>query len=478
MRTQLSLVLVSSIVSLGCGNKAAPKPEKEAPPPAVTSAAPTASAASAIAPAVKTIPRLLAEKIKPKEGKPGRLYPIEGAIMVDDGQRVGRLVGDDVEWIGSIPKDSPGLGQNELTDVLGRWPDLVAAVYRSGNPRASQPTYHPLSGKAGSHRVGPGGNGMIYGVARIGDSIILAGHDYIDGHLMLTVQGRPVARIRQKEVPAGCKLPQERRLWKMDDAAVPATAIGSTRAGTLVTLGSFCGDGPTAAEVWDKDGKSRIIKLDQWWKKLPYGTKVLTGSGDELFVYSGPFLPMLRYHDGEFEALPLLDRPVRAVLVSPSGKLHASDGSFIHRYEGGKWTPVAALPDVGDQSSLALDENGTFWGYGAAKLREGEGVPLPAPCEKPIVYMYESAYVNNAQVNFTYPTTQKALSSFPEVASIALLEYGQSYDKHLAVEVESRAQGEAVIAHVLTTMPDERPKLFCYTPESPRRIPITVKAKP
>jgi len=214
------------------------------------------------------------------------------------------------------------------------------------------------------------------------------------------------------------------------------------------------------------------VDLGRWWKKLNDGAKLLRGSGDELFAWNGPWMPVLRYHGGDFEALPFLDAPIRDIFTAPDGKLYASDGEVIFRLEEGKWTAVAMLPERRNSSDLAMDEQGTFWDDYATRFREGPGVPIPAACDKPFVYMYASAYVNGYQKNFSYPTTQKALRSFPEVASIGLVEFGQDYDRHLGVEVTSRAQGEALIAHVKATMKDEDPRLFCFDPPLPRKIEI------
>src|SRR5689334_7638695 len=59
--------------------------------------------------------------------------------------------------------------------------------------------------------------------------------------------------------------------------------------------------------------KSRIVDLSRFWKGIGYGGWLVKGSGDELFAYSDCWSPVLRYHDGAFDALPLLERPIRTI---------------------------------------------------------------------------------------------------------------------------------------------------------------------
>jgi hypothetical protein len=83
------------------------------------------------------------------------------------------------------------------------------------------------------------------------------------------------------------------------------------------------------------------------------------------------------------------------------------------------------------------------------------------------VYLYEVSWRN--EPNYTFPTTRKALSTFPEVADITLMEYWEGR-RILGVQVKSEQQGEAVIAHVKANMKDEHPELICYAPKKPRII--------
>ncbi len=114
-------------------------------------------------------------------------------------------------------------------------------------------------------------------------------------------------------------------------------------------------------------------------------------------------------------------------------------------------------------------------GYHVSWLRKSPSMDLQDGCETPFVYLYEVGRDNPK--NFTFPSTQKALSTFAEAADLGLVEFDAADGKRLGIKVTSKAQGEAVIAHLKETMKDERPRLLCYAPIDPRRIELKVKGK-
>jgi hypothetical protein len=168
---------------------------------------------------------------------------------------------------------------------------------------------------------------------------------------------------------------------------------------------------------------------------------------------------------------------VQTVVVSARGELHASDGRAVHRWDGKAWSPVAYFAET-HASDLVMDDKDGFWMRGVYRLRSAPGpTPPPAPeaCAA-FVYLYEASYKNGPK--FTYPDTRKALSSFPEASALGLVEFGANYDRHVGVTVASRAQGEALVAHVRATMKDEDPRVFCFDPktaEAPRTIALDAK---
>jgi hypothetical protein len=78
---------------------------------------------------------------------------------------------------------------------------------------------------------------------------------------------------------------------------------------------------------------------------------------------------------------------------------------------------------------------------------------------------------------YAFPTTAKALSTFPDAGSLALVDFKESGVRRLGVPVTSKEQGEALLAHVHATMKDEAPKLLCYAPTGARKIPLRAAGK-
>lgn len=461
-------------------SKETPTPDKEplAPSPSSSAAivSPTSRAEEKPAP---VIPTLALEKFAPEGVHLGGLYAVEGAIMVVADFRVGRIVDERIEWLpNKVPKDNPALGPNRIDSVRGRWPDSIGVLYSSTNGRAPMPTYLPLTGVGLAYTAGPGGGlGQIVGVARVGESTVVAANSH-GGFEFTTVRGT-VVRKPQTPEEAGCKKGEVRESsYGPELPAITPEVIESSPAGTLMSLGLLCEKRGPAAEVWDKSGKSRIIDLSRWWKKLSYWPKILKGNGDELWTFTDSFSSVLHYLNGNVEAVPDLERPITNIFVSPSGKLHANDGRTLHRYEDGKWTPIGHLadPKKGDFTTIAMDEKETIWALhgGVHRLRPTPAAVTPEPCKTPFVYLYEVSSKN--EKNFTYPSTRKALSSFPEVGAIGLVEFEDSYRKRLGITVTSKAQGEAVIAHLRETMKEESPRLICYEPlKDARKIDMDAK---
>ncbi len=480
MKNTQSLVSVlacfSLLASAASCSKPGPAPEKDpiAKPSAspISSAAPSASAASAERPPAKpAFPTLAPEPFVGTKGMSVDFYAIEGALIVVDGMRVGRIVDERVEWFGTLPETNAWLGGSQINGVRGVWPDGVDVIYSSNNGRAAQPSIFPLTGKGTSVTFSSGGGmGWVSGSGRLGKTTIVGGYDMGGGYKIMTVRGPGLVMKPIKAEKVGCTAEELSRQWGAADEAVAVgfTALAVTAKGTLVTIGHLCDreDAPVA-EVWDQPGKSRIIDLKPWTKGIGYYPQVLVGKGDDLWVDADV---VLHYSDGKFEPLPSLERPIRSLFVSTAGKLHGISGRTIHRFEEGKWIPVANLPWAMRFRTITMDEKDTIWiSYegNVARLREQTEGTIEGECKTPFVYLYEVSWKNDAK--YTYPTTRKALSTFPEVADLTMVEFWEGA-RTLGIQVKSKAQGEAVVAHVKANMKDEHPELICYSPKKPRVI--------
>jgi hypothetical protein len=477
MNHPLPIALIFLVAcSAGCKD---PPPVKKDPPPAavpvVDSAAPPSPSASA-APA-DTIPSLVAEKFAPAGTDPSAVFPVEGGLAVTEKNRVGLVTGEAITWVGNVPKETPGLGESIITSVVGRAPDLVAAVYTSSQGRAPQPTYQLLTGKKEAITAAPGGGwGNVRGPARVGETVFVATEDNASGTLITPIHGPRLVRHLITSAEAGCK-PDELVGFGPQPALVPA-AFESTPAGSMISVGTLCSKRGEAAEVWDPDGKTRIVDLGQWWKRWSFRTWLLKGEGDELWAARDGWNDVvLRYKDGAFSPLPPLERRIVAAFVSPRGQLHVSDGKTVYRFDGAAWTPAFALPAEAGGASVVMDEKDTLWassGSRVYRLHPGPAVAKPGECATPFVYLYAASYKNGK--DYTYPTTRKALAGFPEASSLGFVEFGATYDRGVGVTVKSRAQGKALIAHLATAMKDEDPRFYCHAPnQDVRQIPLDAK---
>ncbi len=482
MHIKKPLAFALSLCLFGaCKTKEAPAPEKEPQAVTKTESPPTPSAVvSAKAPA-KVVPTLIPERFAPGKDEPDGLFGVEGAIMVSSMNRVGRIVDDEkIEWVGEVPKERPSFGLNMVRSIHGKWPDRIDVVYANNSGRAPEPTYVPLTGKGRDMIVGEGGSpGWIIDVLSTPDQTFVAKYSPFEGASIISVRGKRVGRRSQSPKQAGCK-GDELEMYKNwpEMPAIRPEAFSGTDSGILMTTGTLCDKRGPAVEVWDESGKSRIIDLSPWIKSA-ISASLIKGKGEELWLHTGGKDPILRYQKGTFEPLPPVGEPVSHVFVSAKGKLHAHTKTTLYRFDEGKWTPVAHFNWEASYRTLVLDENDKLWAgdYGAAyRFHEGPSTVFSDDCKTPFVYLYDVSPKNDDK--FTFPSTRKAMASFAEASELHLVDFPAGDRRRLGMPVASKAQGEAVIAHVKANMKDENPKLLCYAPtKAARTIEIMPKEK-
>jgi hypothetical protein len=99
--------------------------------------------------------------------------------------------------------------------------------------------------------------------------------------------------------------------------------------------------------------------------------------------------------------------------------------------------------------------------------------PYAEGCATPFVDIFEVS--KNAAATFTFPSTQKALASFPSLSSIHLVEFLHRGKRRLGARVPDAEVGQALVAHIQQTMKDEKPSLVCFVPNEAvgfREVPI------
>jgi hypothetical protein len=415
-------------------------------------------------PTLKAVPYLTEEST-------GRLFSAEGALLVASGDRVGRLVEGKVEWLGQVPPSAAwvGGGPSYVTWAGGRYPDRVDVMYSSNNGRAPMPTYKPLTGEGGGLTLAPGGGfGSVVGFATVGESTLMMNHTF-EGYQVVRVRGPVLARIPTKPDAGGCKEGEVRNDEYTKGYAIEPHAFGASADGTVVLAGMRCGrKGAAAAEVWDKDGKSKIHDLSTWVKEIDYDTRLLHGPGEVSWIVTSGNTPIVEYRDGRFAPLPALPNLTTA-FVSSARVLHVLDGQSIYAWTGGAFQKVADV--VWPDRSMDIHELGgrffTSVGMKIHRFEPAEPIVFTETCKTPFVYLYDVS--PKSEPNFSFPATRKALSTFERLGDLSLVEFVEGV-RRLGLTVPDAKTGEAVIAHVRANMKDENPKLLCYTPKSPRVI--------
>lgn len=476
-------VLVALPLALGC-SKTDDTPRATPDPALSVSGAPGASV-SATPPKPKPPPVLTLKQVKDAELESHvQLFMADGAILVTNRFKVGRLTHEGIEWKYEIPKEGYFRGPTILTHAGGRWPEPLWAAYSNDNGRIPAPSFHPLAGKGeGLTFSGGGGMGWVTGAAVVEDTVIVTGYDNIKKRIFQPVMGPVIPRIRTK-VKGTCKDEEiPKGFFEGSDYAVHHTQIEATKHGTLIGIGPLCWKRGIVAEVWDK-GKttSRIVPLKEFHGEEGGFSTMRQGPGDVLWFSSDR--GVVEYRGGKFALLPKPKKKVEDLFTNVKKELFVNDGDTIYKLDGKGaqrgWRPVAHNDWHRSYGSIVAleNENGegdTFWTAQSSllyKLEPGSSVKYTDECKTPFVFLYS---VKSARKNFSFPTTRKALKSFAGVDQLKLVdfEHGQ---RRLGVVVPSAETGRKLVEHVKQEMKDEDPKLICFSPpEKAREIDIMKK---
>lgn len=469
-----------AVLLLACSDAGPPRPD---PTPAAELSASAAPASSVQVPPTPPPPPPTLAFVPVHADALARgvsLFQLEGGLLVAEAHRVGRVTKEGVEWVAAtIPKENPAIGPNEIQWVGGSYPDAIDVTYRNGNGRAPMPSYMPLTGKGYATVFAPGGGaGWIAGVARVGETTLLAGYEW-PAHRIIAVRGPKRKTTSTSATKAGCTAEEVPTPDHAPRApAIVPYAIGATGSGRAITVGSLCEKRGAAAEIWDVAGEtSTIVSLVPHLKDVGFQTEILGVAGDRAFIVDSSAKVALLLEGEKVTALPALPGAGLPgsrfqAFLSSDRVLHASDGSAIHRFEEGAWHLVAHLQWPTEVSELALD-GGELWatvGGRLHRLQPAESLALVGECKTPFVHLYDVSW--KSEPTYTFPTTRKALASYAKVGEVGMVDFVEGV-RRLGLIVPSREVGEEVVAHVKATMKDENPRLLCYSPpKGARAVPI------
>ncbi|NUP13926.1 MAG: hypothetical protein HOW73_48445 [Polyangiaceae bacterium] len=400
----------------------------------------------------------------------GSLQELGDTIVVTgNGNKVGKLSRQGVEWAVDLPEDDPPEtinGAMVMQGIAGRYPDKLGVIRESTYGRWPRPTWQPVKGNvAAAVTFAPGGGpGSVLGAVVIDDTTLIAGWDHFEGARIVHAGG-PWKGFSVSTFEEGCGKKSQYYRY----TAISPTVFGATRAGTAFFGGQRCDDEGPALEIWGAaGGKSKIFPLEGIPKDAWFHDDFVRGNGDVAWVVAGD--RVIEVSGGKPTILPPLGGPGRtARIFGGDGKVYAVKAGEIKSLEGGAWKLVATLPWPAEYPDMvAMD--GSFWATSSAKLYEL--VPNTEPegeCKTPFVFLYDVSY--KSEPNYTFPTTRKALATFPDIDKLQLVDFVEG-GRRLGLVVPSKEVGEAVIAHVKGSMKDEDPRLVCYAPAKPRVVSI------
>jgi hypothetical protein len=454
-----------------------PLPSGAAPSATPSASSSTASKAPPKPPEPPTLKRVVLELPEVEEAV--SLHTIDGAVMVATKRRVGRLVGKKVEWIGKIPPGSKFIGPTRVRRVVGKWPEEVAAIYHNDNGRAPSPTYFPLKGDGGPYEFSSGGgSGWVAGAARRGETTTIAGYDLYKGHHIVKVRGPMVKPALRPADADGCEAPKF-AIAKEGFPAVPSSSYTATRAGTIISLGTYCKTKGAALEVWQDPTKaSTIISVaEQLGEYHAYQTELLRGRGDTLYVVPPGKRPILRYHDGKVSALPKLDGVRHGTFVSPHGALFASDGLNVFELVDGGWVKRFEL-DWSDHYLRFAKLDDHFLAVSAAtiyELQETKPIALDpkaasVDCDTPMVHVFDVS--DRTQRGHRFPDSARRLSTFADLDRVKLVDFRHEGRRRIGITADDWETAKAVFAHARKTNPMHHPRLVCYAPAEPRVLEV------
>ncbi|NUO53406.1 MAG: hypothetical protein HOV80_31540 [Polyangiaceae bacterium] len=422
----------------------------------------------------------------------GLLYTFDGKKLALDPKAV---------TTEQVPGETPPLGAYEIRRLEGSFPDVLFAdahFYSFMGPR--QFSYRDVSyeRKDGS-----------WGVVGVLPGAVTA---WKDGRTLTLRMGKleSVPEAPEGGVPPQSK-PSDAAGCKGSAAAIDAKNLTALSSGEIFLLGRRCDTGTMGVERLGA-GPAVLEELPDAPKE-PLKTLIAAGSPKSVYVAtSGDGKPYVARFDGRaFRSIAVPDSgevealwatpdgaaflitynraqkgaPSLLVRVEPDGTVTRFIAPLGRRFRGlwasDKDTAFTAWDnDYGDASVLFSTKPEVIFGTPPASFSEeapaspgadappSEMASLPMPaytdaCKTPFVFLYDVS--PKAPPNFDFPTTRKAISTFPNLSEIKLVEFVYEKKKKLGASVPSAEVGRALITQVVRNMKDESPELSCYEPK-------------
>jgi hypothetical protein len=395
------------------------------------------------------------------------------------------------------PGLTPLLGAYEIRRLEGIWPDVLYAdahFYSFMGPRQfsiRDVSYERRDGKWGTVGVLPG-----------------AVSAWKDGRTLALRMGKleSVPEAPEGGIPPQSK-PGDAPGCKGSAAAIDAKSLTALSSGEIFLLGRRCDNGTMGVERLGA-GPAVLEELPDAPKE-PLKTLIAAGSPKSVYVAtSGTERPYVARFDGRaFRSIAVPDAgEVEGLWATPDGaaflitlnRAQKDSPTLLVRIEAdgtvtrfiaprgrnfhGIWasdkdTAYTAWYREGEASVLFSTKPDVILGSPPASFSEeapaSPGIDAPPPeiaslpmpaytdaCKTPFVFLYDVS--PKAPPNFDFPTTRKAISTFPKLSEIKLVEFVYEKKKKLGASVPSAEVGRALMKQVVENMKDESPVLVCY----------------
>ena len=525
----MKLISLAALVVAGCSGGSPTQPgaptgaavDGEPPagaPSAQMSAWSAQPAASALAPA-EIESELVAVSELP--------YPIDLHTLGPTLLGVGRTYEEDVQGVPmGIIQEGRFIPKKELTfpvvmglivGLAGTWPRGVDMVATGTTGRTAIAMHFTLSADVGWRANSSRDGSFFTGIAEIDGSTVALETPALFPTFKPEIKTLRGPKLVRTTAPLDKACARQLLAEGQPPDWLPRTdltpeALGSTRGGTLISVGTrACAGG--AVEIWEpKSTTSRIVALPAAAEEKQGGASIITGAGEnDAYVIGGRGA---WYYDGK--GLTALPEPPSAITQAAMAKgtlyaLTEAENRFddkkkawvvvtparLFKLDGKAWTEVP-LPTSPDD--IAVDQEGTLWvSTGTTLLRtrksaneksqiavakKADDTSILSPrarrvraagplCPSNLVVLYGFTKVTPADYDF--PLTRKALKGHTEYDKTRFVVANDGGQKFFSAIVPDVATGRKLVSLIEKEVKGSKPQLLCAEPEIVREVKLNLK---